>query len=147
MLPWGPPDTKFSLGTPKSHIGKPWNFAKLTHGPLNSYHREVSGLMDAYSPKTKLGIERTSPLYCHVQWSSQTRKDRGQDFIHRNVLFGIFSYSGDLKPADRNWNLLTLISYFQMISPSWGLLPCRAIENVVGVNDDRWGRRKNFFVL
>ena len=41
MLPRGPPDTKFSLGTPKSHIGKPWNFAKLTHGPLNSYHREV----------------------------------------------------------------------------------------------------------
>ena len=34
MLPWGPPDIKFSLGTPKSHIGKPWNFAELTHGPV-----------------------------------------------------------------------------------------------------------------
>ena len=39
MLPWEPQDIKFSLGTPKSHIGKTWNFAKLTHGPSNSYHR------------------------------------------------------------------------------------------------------------
>ena len=34
MLPWGPPDIKFSIEMPKSHIGKHWNFAKLTHGPL-----------------------------------------------------------------------------------------------------------------
>ena len=42
MLPWGPPGTKFSTGTPKSHIGKNWNFAKLTHGPINWFHRAVS---------------------------------------------------------------------------------------------------------
>ena len=41
MLPWGPQDIKFSLGTPKSHIGKTWNFAKLKHCPSNSYHRAI----------------------------------------------------------------------------------------------------------
>ena len=44
MLPWGPPDTKFSTGTPKSQIGKHWNFAKLTHGHINRFHRVLKNI-------------------------------------------------------------------------------------------------------
>ena len=40
MLTWGPPGIIFKTGTSKSHIGKHWNFANLTHGHIYWYHRD-----------------------------------------------------------------------------------------------------------
>ena len=42
MLPWGPPDIKFSVETQKSPFGDIGNLTKLTHDPLPPYHRALN---------------------------------------------------------------------------------------------------------
>ena len=41
MLPWEPPDIKFSVETQKSPFGDIENLTKLTHDPLPPYHRAL----------------------------------------------------------------------------------------------------------
>ena len=38
MVPYGPPDIKFSVEIPKSPFGDIENFTKLAHDPIPPYH-------------------------------------------------------------------------------------------------------------
>ena len=122
MLPWGPPDTKFSLGTPKSHIGKPWNFAKLTHGLLNSYHRVAfestlstvlwpigrqplivsywEHLVD-FSPELLVAIDHLSPFLAY-QSAGQSRL---QLYPAQNYLSGFGNLLEEILPVLVAWTL------------------------------------------
>ena len=41
MVPYGPPDIKFSVEIPKSPFGDIENFTKLAHDPIPPYHSAV----------------------------------------------------------------------------------------------------------
>ena len=43
MVPYGPPDIKFSVQIPKSPFGDIENFTKLAHDPIPPYHSAVLG--------------------------------------------------------------------------------------------------------
>ena len=45
MVPYGPPDIKFSVEIPKSPFGDIENFTKLAHDPIPPYHSATGRLV------------------------------------------------------------------------------------------------------
>ena len=70
MLPWGPPDIKFSVERQKSPFGDIENLTKLTHGPIPPYHR---GRVELYCwPDLPTSRETTTkPIGTVTTWNAK----------------------------------------------------------------------------